>query len=140
MITGIATIRPAAVVMSAWPTPLATTEGSPVPSREISPNAMIIPVTVPRRPSIGATWAMVARGRRPRVSFCSSWIEASWKAASTACLPYGSLSKAAPSTRATGPPCSSHAASASSRSRSRTAALTLVMSSALSVRSLRSLK
>src|SRR5690606_24471453 len=56
---GIATTRPSTVVMSAVEIPPAISFGSPVPNSVIDSKVRIMPVTVPSRPSSGATAAMI---------------------------------------------------------------------------------
>src|SRR6056297_639896 len=56
--SGIATVRPSTVVTSAWEIPPAISFGSPVPNSVIAWKVAIMPVTVPSRPSNGATAAM----------------------------------------------------------------------------------
>ena len=53
--SGIAHTRPRTVVIKAVEIPPAISFGSPVPKRVIDWNVAIIPVTVPSRPSRGAT-------------------------------------------------------------------------------------
>ena len=70
MMAGIDTIMPAAVVSSASEIPRDSSAGSVIaPSSPSTPNARMLPVTVPSNPSKGAMWAMVPRADRNRSSF-----------------------------------------------------------------------
>ena len=51
MSEGMATSKPAAVVMSASPIPPASARGSPIPWVVMALNAAMMPVTVPSKPS-----------------------------------------------------------------------------------------
>src|SRR5208283_384025 len=73
MSDGIATVSPAAVVISASPMPPDSTRGSPSPLAVMALNAWMIPATVPSRPSSGATAAMVPRVLRKRSNSCTTW-------------------------------------------------------------------
>ena len=62
---GMATKRPRAVVTSASAMPVETAAIPPDPVMAIPRNALIIPMTVPKRPMNGAVVPMVARPERP---------------------------------------------------------------------------
>ena len=60
----MATVRPAAVVISASEMPPASTAGLPTPSVVIAVNERIMPDTVPSKPSSGEIAAIVPSGFR----------------------------------------------------------------------------
>jgi hypothetical protein len=53
------TISPKAVVIMASPMFAASNSGFPMPPKPIFWNALIIPLTVPSSPHMGASWAMM---------------------------------------------------------------------------------
>src|SRR5690554_7929050 len=61
----MATLRPAAVVIRASEIPPARLPALPTPASWISANTLIIPITVPNRPSSGVMVAMVPRVQEP---------------------------------------------------------------------------
>src|SRR5579871_1023976 len=71
MSEGIATVRPAAVVIKASPMPPESVRGSPRPFAVIALKAWMMPATVPRSPMRGATAAMVPSVFRKRSRSCT---------------------------------------------------------------------
>src|SRR5690606_22130140 len=70
---GMATTRPSTVVTRACEIPDAITVGSPVPNSVIAWKVWIMPVTVPSRPSSGATTEITLMNRMPRCSLGTSF-------------------------------------------------------------------
>ncbi len=61
---GIATVKPAAVVISASEIPPASTLGLPTPLAVIAAKTLTMPITVPSKPSNGEIAAIVPSGFR----------------------------------------------------------------------------
>ncbi len=104
--------RPAAVVSSASEMPSATRFGFPVPARLMTSKARIMPTTVPKRPSIGARFAMTPNARRLR----ERTVDSCWPAPTMA----RSISPT-PRCRRASPACNTRASGASNRSQARAA-------------------
>ena len=66
MVAGIAANRPMAVAISASAIPGATTARLAEPARPMPWKALMIPITVPKRPMNGAALPVVARKESPR--------------------------------------------------------------------------
>ena len=86
MIAGIDTMMPAAVVNNASEMPRDSRAGSVIAPRSPStPNARMLPVTVPSNPSKGAMWAMVPRAETNRSSFGISRLAVSSRNSRNSC-------------------------------------------------------
>src|SRR5690606_10615697 len=102
MLTGIAIARPAAVVISATLMPPATSVASTSPASSIAWNASIMPITVPRKPSSGATFDTVASQTSPLSRLAISMTPTFSIAFITRSEPSLRRSRPAPRTRAAG--------------------------------------
>src|SRR5690606_16591297 len=76
-IAGMATVRPAAVVINALEIPPASSAAFPDPSPMMAVQPSIMPTTLPSRPSIGVMAAMVPSVFRKRSSSCTTCVATS---------------------------------------------------------------